>query len=372
MSLKVLIVDDTIVYRKIVSDALAGVPDVEVVSTASNGKIALSRIAALKPDLLVLDIEMPEMNGLEVLGAIKENSLDVGVIVLSALTVKGGEMTMKALELGAFDFITKPESASAEESRNQVKSTLVPLVKAYGHTREVKSILKGVTGTRPVPQPLHAAKASAGDDGQSLLRSPVAAAGRRVSEVVGIGISTGGPSALMKMLPSLAPDLNVPIFIVQHMPPAFTRSLAESLDSRCAWKVKEGEDGETVQPGTGYIAPGGKQMKVTLGADALTKIIRVTDDPPENHCKPSVDYLFRSLAHHYVGRATGVIMTGMGNDGTAGLKLMKRSGAVVIAQDEPSCVVFGMPGEAIRAGVVDVVAPLDELAGAITKTVRQR
>ena len=372
MSIKVLVVDDTIVYRKIVSEALAGVPGVEVVSTASNGRIALSRIGALKPDLLVLDIEMPEMNGLEVLGAIKEKSLDVGAIVLSALTVKGGELTMKALELGAFDFVTKPEGASADESREQIKGTLVPLVKAYSHAREIKSILKGVKGGRPASRPPLETSTKAGEHGEPPLRTQALLTARHASEAVGIGVSTGGPTALMEVLPKLAPDLNVPIFIVQHMPPAFTRSLAASLDSRCALRVREAEDGETVQANTGYLAPGGKQMKVTLGADALTKIIRVTDDPPENHCKPSVDYLFRSLAHHYVGRATGVIMTGMGNDGTLGCRLMKRSGAVVIAQDELSCVVFGMPGEAIRAGVVDVVSPLDQLAGAIARTVRQR
>ncbi len=372
MNLKVLVVDDTIVYRKIVGDVLAGVPDVDVASTASNGRIALSRIAALKPDLLILDIEMPEMNGLEVLGVIKEESLNVGAIVLSALTVKGGELTMKALELGAFDFVTKPEGASADESRDQLKQTLVPLVKAYARTREVKSILKGVRSASPGRQPVEAVRGNAGYDGQAPPRNTAGPTGKPMSEAVGIGVSTGGPNALMKMLPDLAPDLNAPIFIVQHMPPTFTRSLAESLDARCALRIKEGEDGERVEPGTGYVAPGGKQMKVTLGADAMTKIIRVTDDPPENHCKPSVDYLFRSLAHHYVGRATGVIMTGMGNDGTLGLKAMKRSGAFVIAQDEPSCVVFGMPGEAVRAGVVDIVAPLDDLARVIARTVRRR
>jgi two-component system chemotaxis response regulator CheB len=371
MNLKVLVVDDTIVYRKIVSDVLAGVPDVEVASTASNGRIALSRIAALEPDLLILDIEMPEMNGLEVLAVIKEEFPNVGAIVLSALTVKGGELTVKALELGAFDFVTKPEGASSEESRDQLKETLVPLVRAYARTREVKSILKGVRGA-PIRQPFEVMRGSAGYGGQAHVRNVAGATGRQVSEAVGIGVSTGGPNALMKMLPDLAPDMNVPVFIVQHMPPTFTRSLAESLDARCALRIKEGEDGERVEPGTGYVAPGGKQMKVTLGADALTKIIRVTDDPPENHCKPSVDYLFRSLAHHYVGRATGVIMTGMGSDGTLGLKAMKRNGAFVIAQDEPSCVVFGMPGEAIRAGVVDIVAPLDQLAGLVARTVRRR
>jgi two-component system chemotaxis response regulator CheB len=190
------------------------------------------------------------------------------------------------------------------------------------------------------------------------------------AEVIGIGISTGGPNALAAMLPLLRGDIDVPILIVQHMPPLFTKSLAASLDAKSALTVKEGEDGETIKNNVVYIAPGGRQMKVTLGANAATKIIRVTDDPPENNCKPSVDYLFRSLAHHYVGRSTGVIMTGMGNDGTLGLRLMKRSGAAVIAQDEASSVVFGMPKEAIEAGVVDIVAPLDKIAGEIMKTVK--
>jgi two-component system, chemotaxis family, protein-glutamate methylesterase/glutaminase len=367
MLLKVLVVDDTIVYRKTVSDILAGISNVEIVGTAGNGKIAMTRIAALKPDLLILDIEMPEMNGLEVLAAIKENSIDVGVIVLSALTVKGGELTMRALELGAFDFVTKPESHSSEQSREEIRSVLIPLIKAYSHGREVKSLLKGVKRA-PLPE-----KPKPVENIRPALAHGVVSvtAGTFRAEAVGIGVSTGGPNALMKLLPKLPGNLNVPVFIVQHMPAAFTHALAESLNTRSPYSVKEAEDGEIVQNSRAYIAPGGKQMKVTLGADALTKIIRVTDDPPENHCKPSVDYLFRSLAHHYVGRATGVIMTGMGNDGTVGLKLMKRNGAYVIAQDEASCVVFGMPGEAIKAGVVDILVPLENLAGEIVRSVKR-
>ena len=367
MNLKVIIVDDTIVYRKIVSDILAEIPGVEISGTASNGKIALARIKALKPDLLTLDIEMPEMNGLEVLQALKAENLDVGVIVLSSLTVRGGEMTMKALELGAFDFITKPDGPSLEENRREIKRALEPLIKAYAHRREISSILRGahIPGKNLPPQ-------------GELLRQAVPSVVNRMNniavrikaEVIGIGISTGGPNALAAMLPLLPGDINVPVLIVQHMPPLFTKSLAASLDAKSALTVKEGEDGESIKNNVVYIAPGGRQMKVTLGANAATKIIRVTDDPPENNCKPSADYLFRSLAHHYVGRATGIIMTGMGNDGTLGLRLMKRSGAAVIAQDETTSVVFGMPREAIEAGVVDVVAPLDKIAGEIMKTVK--
>jgi two-component system, chemotaxis family, protein-glutamate methylesterase/glutaminase len=368
MSLKVLIVDDTIVYRKIVGDVLAEIPGVEIVGTASNGKIALARIKAMKPDLLTLDIEMPEMNGLEVLQALRLENLDVGVIVLSSLTVKGGELTMKALELGAFDFITKPDGPSQEENRGAIKRTLEPLIRAYAHRREISSILRGmhVPGKGQSPQggtPVRQAD-------PSIVSRMNSIALRVNAEIVGIGISTGGPNALASLLPLLPGNIDVPVLIVQHMPPLFTKSLAASLDAKSALTVKEGEDGETIKNNVVYIAPGGTQMKVTLGANAATKIIRVTDDLPENNCKPSVDYLFRSLAHHYVGRSTGVIMTGMGNDGTLGLRLMKRSGAAVIAQDEATSVVFGMPKEAIEAGVVDVVVPLEKIAGEIMKTVR--
>jgi two-component system, chemotaxis family, protein-glutamate methylesterase/glutaminase len=376
MRLRVLVVDDTIVFRKAVSDALATLPDVEVVGTAGNGKIALSRINDLKPDLLILDIEMPEMNGLEVLQAIKQNSLDVGAIVVSALTIKGGELTMKALELGAFDFVTKPERATSEESKNQIRDTLAPIIHTYAHAREVKSLLRGVAKKLSVAERPRTAEQPGPPVGAEVTRgvsrvTPGATIGLK-AEAVGVGVSTGGPNALMNMLPGLPANLGVPIFIVQHMPPAFTRSLAESLDARCLFKVKEAEDGEVVRNDVAYIAPGGRQMKVTLGADALAKIIRVTDDPPENHCRPSADYLFRSLAHHYVGRAAGVIMTGMGSDGTLGLRLMKRNGAFVIAQNEESCVVFGMSKAAIDAGVVDAVVPLEGIASAITRAVRYR
>jgi two-component system, chemotaxis family, protein-glutamate methylesterase/glutaminase len=362
--LRVLVVDDTVIYRKIISDVLSEVPGVEVVGTAFNGKSAMARVATLKPDLLTLDIEMPEMNGIETLERLQTVAPDVGAIMLSSLTREGGEMTMKALELGAFDFIPKPQNGSMAENTRAVREALVPMLKAFSRHREIKSILRGkYHGVGKVSYP---GKAPA-----HISRRDVTGRKEKAA-LIGIGVSTGGPNALAKMLPKIPGGLNVPIVIVQHMPPVFTRSLAKSLDAKCAITVKEAVDGEPLQPNTAFIAPGGYQMKITAGADGKNRVIRVTDDPPENSCKPAVDYLFRSIAHHYVGRSTGVIMTGMGSDGTLGLKLMKRNGSTIIAQSEETCVVFGMPKGPIDSGIVDTIAPLEYIAEEICRTVKNR
>ncbi len=358
--IKVLVVDDTVLYRKIVSDVLAEFPDVEVVGTAHNGKAALTKIKILKPDLMTLDIEMPEMNGLQVLEHLRHQKADLAVIMLSTLTQEGGAMTMKALELGAFDFIPKPQSGTMAENRIAIKKALAPMLRAFSRSRTIRGIL----GRSPKP----VTKAAARVTRPAVAARAGAYAGK--SSIVAIGISTGGPNALARMLPMLPPDLGVPIVIVQHMPPVFTQSLARSLDAKCGIKVKEAENGEPIMPSTAYIAPGGKQMKIVAGADGKQRVIKITNDPPENSCKPSADYLFRSVADHYIGRSTGVIMTGMGSDGTSGLKLMKRNGAFIIAQDASTCVVYGMPKEPIEAGIVDVIAPLDKIAGEIVKTVK--
>ncbi len=357
--LRVLVVDDTVVYRKAVSDVLSELPDVEVVGIASNGKIAMSKIESLKPDLLTLDIEMPEMNGIDVLARMQVEAPDVGAIVLSTLTHKGGDLTMRALELGAFDFITKPETDSMEESRDEIKRAIAPMLKAFARRQEIKSILRGTSSGFEAIREKRQQEIS-----RSLVQRMKVISGKRTVkiDIVGIGISTGGPKALAQMMPQLPASINVPILIVQHMPPIFTKSLAKNLDSKCGFEVKEAIDGEPVQSNKAYIAPGGKQMKVVAGSDGKTRIIRITDDPPENSCKPSVDYLFRSIAQHYIGRSAGVIMTGMGSDGSLGLKLMKRNGAFIIAQDEATCVVYGMPKEPVESGIVDVIAPLDKIA----------
>jgi two-component system chemotaxis response regulator CheB len=367
-TLKVLIVDDTIVYRKIVNDVLSDLPDVEVVGSAHNGKAAITKITSLKPDLLTLDIEMPEMNGLEVLEYIKDKKLDVGAVMLSTLTHEGGEMTMKALDLGAFDFILKPQEGNMAENTEALKKTIVPILKAFSRRNEIKHLLKGKIVSKEFNKEDNRLSGS-----NQVVRRMHSVAGRlrQKSEIVAIGISTGGPKALAEMMPSLPSNLGVPILIVQHMPPMFTMSLAKSLDTKCSFEVKEAKDGEPVLSNVAFIAPGGKQMKIVAGADGKSRVIRITDDPAENNCKPSVDYLFRSIAHHYVGRATGVIMTGMGSDGFLGLELMKKNGSTIIAQNGETSVVYGMPKGPIDAGIVDIIAPLDMIANEICHTVKK-
>lgn len=366
-TLRVLIVDDTAIYRKVVAEVLSELPDIEVVGTANNGKIAISKIASLKPDILTLDIEMPEMNGLDVLSSIKSKGYNVGAIILSTLTHKGGDLTMQALELGAFDFITKPETNSIEESKKQIKNSLSSILKAFSRRQEIRHILDGRLSSFKNKQGITAKETS-----KSIVRriNTISVNKVRNAEIVGIGVSTGGPKALSQMMPEIPGDINVPILIVQHMPPIFTQSLAKSLNEKCAINVREAIDGETIHPNVALIAPGGKQMKIVAGMGGKDRIIRITDEPPENSCKPSVDYLFRSIAQHYVGRSAGVIMTGMGSDGYLGLSLMKRNGATIIAQDEASCIVYGMPKIAIDNGIADIIAPLDQIASEICNIVK--
>lgn len=357
MSTRVLVVDDTVVFRRLVSDALAGVPDIEVIGTAVNGRVALGQIAALHPDLITLDIEMPEMNGIELLEHLAAAGSKCGVIVLSSQTVRGGHLTMRALELGAFDFITKPQGGLVDGNRTVLRSLLLPMIRAFERRREIRSILQ------KTPSALAPKSAQAGS-------FPVRPARRPGPPLVLIGVSTGGPAALSQLLPALSASLPAPVFVVQHMPPLFTEALAQSLRNKCTIQVKEASPGETAVKGCVYVAPGGKQMKIAAepGGGIL---IQLTEDPPENNCRPSVDYLFRSAALQFPGRCIAAILTGMGTDGTQGLRLLKRGGCSSIAQDEATCVVFGMPREAIQAGVVDTVLPLNQIAGAISRLVQE-
>ncbi len=362
-TIKALIVDDTIVYRKIIGDVLKQIPGIEVVGTANNGKIALSKISSLKPDLITLDIEMPELNGIEVLQELKNQEDAPTIIMLSTLTQQGSEMTIKALELGAFDFIAKPNEGRMVENIQKVHDAILPILETLKRQKSTRQrILEKIQSksrTAPTPEP----------DLQKPVVRPPRTLIQSKSEVVGIGISTGGPNALSKMIPMLPGNLKAVVLIVQHMPPMFTASLANSLNKKSKLEVREAKSGDILEPGTVLIAPGGKQMKIMAAGDGITRKIQVTDDPPENSCKPSVDYLFRSIAQHYVGRATGVIMTGMGSDGSKGLVQMKNNGSTIIAQDKESCTVYGMPKEPIESGIADIVVPLEQIADEIVKTV---
>jgi two-component system, chemotaxis family, protein-glutamate methylesterase/glutaminase len=371
--IKVLVVDDTIVYRKAVSDIMEELPEVELVGVAHNGKIAMSKIATLKPDLLTLDIEMPEMNGLEVLAELQKRQLGIGAIMLSTLTNDGSDMTMRALELGAFDFILKPQSKSLAEGKGEIKRLIHPMIQAFARSKVAPTLLgrkEILTKQRPVLRKIGSGAGSIPLQTSQALKSSPAPARKGKSEIVTIGISTGGPNALTQMLPKLPGDLGVPVVIVQHMPPIFTKSLAQSLDKKCALTVKEAEDGESLKNNVVYIAPGGKQMKLIASNDGKNRLIKITNDPPENSCKPSADYLFRSVGDYYVGRTTAVIMTGMGSDGTKGLEILRNKGSYIIAQNEETCVVYGMPKAPIEAGLVDVVTPLNKIADEIVKSVR--
>jgi two-component system chemotaxis response regulator CheB len=337
--LRVLVVDDSVTYRKIVSEALRGLPDVEVVGTAINGTIALEKIWELRPDCITLDLEMPDMSGLDVLRRLQAEGRSVGVIMLAAFTGEAAAATTVALGLGAFDFVLKPSGPNSSENFNQLRTRLSDKLQAFVRSRVLRSAA------------LRIAPAAEG-----VFRLPP----RKPCELIVLGVSTGGPEALGRVLPALPNDLAAPLLIVQHMPALFTRSLADDLDKRCRVRVSEAHDGQHALPGQVLIAPGGRQMKVAQEAGRFT--VRITDDPPENSCRPSVDCLFRSASQVCGDSTLAVIMTGMGCDGATGCRLLKRRGATIIAQDRASCVVFGMPMYPIEEGLADIVSPLDDLA----------
>jgi two-component system chemotaxis response regulator CheB len=351
---RVLVVDDTVIYRRVISDALQEIPGVEVIATATNGRIALEKIRDLKPDIVTLDLEMPELNGVEVLKELRARGDTTPVVMLSAFTSSSARATTEALALGAFDFVLKPESEQPHLSAAQLREKLRPRIEAILAKRGRKL---------PAPRPVEESRKPA-----SVVRAMPRLPGE--IQMVVIGISTGGPNALTQMMPKLPGDLGAPVLIVQHMPPLFTHSLAEDLNRRCALEVREAQDGDLIESGTALIAPGGRQMKFEE-RDGL-RYIKLTDDPPECACRPSADYLFRAAAHIVGHSVLAVIMTGMGTDGTIGIRLLKRKGASVIAQNKETCVVFGMPSTPVAEGLVDEVLPLDEIAAHITARVGRR
>ncbi len=377
--IRALVVDDSALMRNLVSKMLEAAGDVQVVGTAMNGEFALQKIERLDPDVVVLDIEMPVMNGIEFLQERRKRSIDVPVVVLSSVARKGARITMDALALGAADFVTKP-SGSVSRDIVRVEAQVVELVRAYGRQHRNRKGLRTLDrpeGTAPPTVEPHARPPAQARPAKPAPAAPtVPEAPARVKplvepgrpEVVAIGISTGGPNALRKVFAELDADLPVPVLVVQHMPAGFTAEFARSLDRVCALTVREAEDGMAVRPGNVIIAPGNYHLGVVRHSDAVA--LRVTQDDPRNGHRPSADVLFETVAEVYGNHAVAVIMTGMGRDGSAGLAKLYERGGMTIGQDEASSVVYGMPKVAYELGYVRKQVALHEIAGAISEAAR--
>ncbi len=352
--IRVMIVDDVSIVRRLVSNALGADPDIEVVGSAANGREALEKIPLVKPDLVILDYEMPEMDGMETLKEIRKRPSGPKVIFFSSYTRQGAKVSLDALWQGADDYATKVTADNLAAATLCVQSELLP---------KIKALCESMTGSRSDAAAPSAAALPAG------AATPATAIGPGIhrAEILAIGASTGGPRALAAVIEALPADFPIPVVVVQHMPPLFTRSLAERIASRSALRCAEGVDGALVEPGTVWIAPGNWHM--TVQRDGTDTRLRLSSDPPENSCRPSVDPLFRSVAEVYGAGALGVILTGMGQDGLLGVRrLHERQGRIVV-QDEATSVVWGMPGAVARAGLAHRIVPLHELAGEILKHV---
>ena len=378
--IRVLVVDDSVVVRRLVSDVLSGDPAIEVVGTAPNGKLALTKLAQLAPDLLTMDIEMPEMDGIAAVRAMRASGSRLPVIMFSTLTERGASATLDALEAGASDYVTKPANVgSIAQSMDQVRAQLIPRIKELlpqggtgtpGPVGTAARWASPAPGTRPGARTTAAVSGSAptGDHVAHLGRSaaPVTAARAKRDtpfRLLAIGCSTGGPEALSRFLSVFPADLPVPVVVVQHMPPVFTRQFAARLDRQHNVRVLEAAGAETLAPGTVYIAPGDHHLELQPRGGAI--VTRLQQGPPENFCRPAVDVLFRSAATIYGGDVLGVVLTGMGSDGRRGSEQLVARGSSVVVQDEGSSVVWGMPGAVATAGLAEEVLPLDDLGPAV-------
>ena len=345
--IRVLIVDDSALMRQVLGTLLARDPGIEVVGSAPDPYVAREKIRQLNPDVLTLDVEMPRMDGLAFLEKLML-ARPMPVVMVSSLTDAGCATTLRALELGAVDFVTKPK-LDLRERLPEVAQEVIEKVKAAAMAR--------------IRRPTPAAPTAAGPR-----RAPAALA-QSTDQVIAVGASTGGTEALKDFLSALPADCPG-VAVVQHMPERFTRAFADRLDGLCTIRVKEAEEGDRILTGHALIAPGGRHMRIMREGGAY--VMRLADDPPVNRHRPSVDVLFESCARHVGANAVGVIMTGMGDDGARGLLAMRGSGARTLAQDEATCVVFGMPRVAIEMGATEQVLPLSRLAEAATALVRTR
>lgn len=332
--LRALVVDDSVVVRRMLTNILESAPGLEVVGTAATAAIALQKLPVVKPDVVLLDIEMPEMDGIEAVKRIRASWPKLPIVMCSSLSVHGAELTLRALASGATDYVAKPSRLTgATDALALFRDELLLKVRSLG-------------AGRPALAPVPARSA------------PVRGARGPVSAIA-IGASTGGPNALTTVLAALPTNLGVPVFIAQHMPPLFTKLLADRLGAVSGWRVAEAVDGELVEPGRAYVAPGNHHLRVVR--DGRDVRIALDQGPPENSCRPAVDVLFRSVARVFGRNALGAVLTGMGRDGAAGSAELVRAGGAVIVQDEASCVVASMPNAVAEQGIADGAFPIDRL-----------
>jgi two-component system chemotaxis response regulator CheB len=366
--ISVLIVDDSALIRNLVSKMFDDIPEIQVIGKAMNGRFALRKLETMNPDIIILDLEMPEMNGIEFLKERKKRGIKIPVVILSSIARKGAKITIDALSLGASDFVLKPSGSSSRDIY-KTKDQLVALIKIYGRQFKKESVME--TGrvdetpasrlqpsTQPAKQQVKARLAT--EPGTPVKRSSLPI------EIIAIGISTGGPNALRGLFPRIRSDLSVPILVVQHMPAGFTEEFAKSLDQISPLEIKEAEDGDIIKTGRILIAPGDKHLEILN--KPLAKIVRLSEKPAVNGHRPSADVLFSSVFQVYGRHSLAIIMTGMGRDGVKGIGAIYQAGGLTIAQDEASCVVFGMPRVAIENGYIHKVVPLGMMAEIINQT----
>jgi two-component system chemotaxis response regulator CheB len=350
---KILVVDDSITYRQVLLAVIEKIGDAECVGTAASGSIAINKLRALQPDLLLLDMVMPDMDGVETLQIARRICPEIEAIMVSGFDMNNAKNALRSLQIGALDFIQKPSNGSPENSIAELAQYLRPLI----HLVQTKKYA-GLSRRRQHPPPIPSRPQP----------SPASSATPGKIDLIVIGISTGGPRALGHLVPQLPAAMPCPIVIVQHLPPMFTESMATKLDLETPLRVSEAKGGELLAAGHVYIAPGGKHLVLKRHHEGGF-CLAVNEDPPVNNCRPSVDVLFGSVAAIFTGNVLAVVMTGMGRDGTEGVRMLKRGSCKCIIQDENSSVVWGMPGSIFDAGLADEVVPLEQLGARIAQLV---
>lgn len=381
-TIRVLLADDSAVTRRLLSEAMSSEPELEVVGMARHGSEALQLLPITRPDVILLDVEMPIMDGVETVTAIRKQDANIPIIMFSSITTVGGGATLDALTAGANDYATKPvKLGHASEALTYIRNELVPKIRMWGRKQHSR-FSKPLTSLTRSPDNSSGSDSAAGlrPAGKSSFPGLIPSATSRPVklsssssidpvDLVAIGVSTGGPNALFDIFGAIPADFPVPILIVQHMPPVFTGLLAARLDSISQLKVREAVNNAVIQPGEVWIAPGDYHMRVKRQRTDL--ILELNQSPPENSCRPAVDPLFRSVAEVFGARCLGVILTGMGRDGEEGSRAIHKAGGQIIAQDEASCVVWGMPRAVTQAGLVNAVVPLSQMAAEITDRTRR-